>query len=347
MSQGNNNNSFIVHLLNQPGVSVDIATTSGADAFLKQFQQGKNEFNNFSANIGVIANKIRKKSRRQQKKKGSGGCKLSAQDKNQLAMSYAMADCLAGYGTLELFAKTVPNKEFEVWVDHAVTELTELAKDKKWKETGNLEQHDNMLLNSCISMFMYFAPTVLAFEKGLFKALADFVAARAGTGAAPLMPTADISDTVARIVANALQTSILYFGPDWTAEKTFKKLESSGILVQFIRCSTTPMTEYDGNGIYNTYDELMKCTALIQNKCKKGEPCGDVIRAILVGKDGHKPSSRGTIQKLKALASYSGKMQPASGDITSHKMCRYCSKTGYTEEFQNSLKACARCKITH
>ena len=327
------NNSIIVHLPN--GSSVDVYTRNGAHAFI----QKPGPFDYFTSNI-ESANRIR------QKAKENNGRKLTPKEKQQLEVTYLMADALAGNSDENIFNK-IPESEIGCWMDHVMEQIAEKTKDRRWIQTGILsERCDTFLLNPCIAMLLHPVPIRLAFEKGFFQVLSDFIASRK----APSLPCTDIAETVVMLVSNAV--CYIWNNQDMislTVEKALKKLESSGMLVQYIRCSTIP--QLIGNmGVSKLYDELIKCPALIKKKFRTGHPCGDVVNDIL---NGTKYSKRNVevIKKLKIVSSFADIMQPShceEGTLQKGlKLCRYCSKSGNSTDFQMSLKACGRCKHTY
>jgi len=195
-------------------------------------------------------------------------------------------------------------------------------------------------------MFMHSVPVRLAFDKGFFEVLADFVASRK----APLLPCVDIAASITMLVSNAVCSVV--FDPDQkncgSVEKAFKKLEACGMLAQYIRCSTANTPELIGNiGVLKVYDELIKCSALVKKKFAIGQPCGDVVHSILHGTDYSKRNTD-LIKKLKTIISYADIMQPKTQQPNGGlRMCRYCNKSGHSQEFQKSLKQCSRCRMTY
>jgi len=277
--------SFIIHkdstmqndsckILLPDGRNVDLCTPQGANNFLKTPNPGK-----YISNVIEDANKIRTKSRKK-KNSSTNGDKLNSSDKQLLTYTYFLIDSLAQNGSQDLFASNIQNDVLELWLDHTMNELVVRSKDTKWHTTGNLAKHDNFLLVHCIPMFMHKAPTELAFEKGFFRVLAEFIASRKD----PLLPCEDIADSVCLLCGNAF-ISIAYQGGVFNSEKVIKKFESSGMLAQFIRCSTISQ-QCDSACVVKFYEELMLSSALIQKKFKKGEPCGDVVYSILNGRSG-------------------------------------------------------------
>ena len=318
------------------GRNVELCTQEGSDAFL----QVQDRFNFFTANIKVC-NDIRKRGRKSRRG-------LTESEKMHLTTTHFQIDCFARYGSPGVFAARVSNKEIEYWMDHIMSELKRKAKDPSWQRTGVLEQHDAFLLNPCISMFLHDAPVEVAFEKGFFKVLCDFIKARK----APLLPSADLAETVCLLTTNAFINLIFRPNP-LTPEKVFKKLETCGMLEQYIRCSTIPQ-EYDSYefhpGIIKFYEELIECQHFIRKRFKPGEPCGDAVEAILDGKDGCKKKRMQVIEKLEAIVSYADIMQIAEsvpGGSKPLKICRNCNKADTSSEYQESLMACSKCQNVH
>ena len=163
------------------GRNVELCSQEGSDAFLLQ----AGPFHFFTTNIKEC-NRIRKNSRQR-----AGGT-LNADEKQRLTMVHFMADSLARCSSPALFAEKVPEEEIEFWLDHVMTELKEKTKDVRWQRTGILEQHDAFIINPCVSMFHHHAPAKMAFSKGFFQVLSEFIEARKP----PLLPCADVAETM-------------------------------------------------------------------------------------------------------------------------------------------------------
>jgi len=310
------------------GRKIDICTNEGADIFLQVPENGQ-DFQFFTSNIGT-ASMIRSRKR------------LNANDKSKLTMIYFMVDSLSQYSTPGLFRSNVPQGEIEFWIDHVIIELKKLSTNQGWINTGKLEEHDAFILNQCISMFMHPVPVALAFEKNFFQVLSDFVVMRKITPSS--LPCTDIAETIEILVSNTVMTCLYNFNNKWTAEKVFKKLDSCGMLEQFIRVTTVPQF-YDAISVMKTYEELIKCNSFIKKAFKKGAPCGDVVHAILDRKDGHEQQRKDIFKRLETIASYVELMQPQSE--TNLRICRYCNKLEMSEEGQNALMQCSRCRMAY
>jgi len=146
------------------------------------------------------------------------------------------------------------------------------------------------------------------------------------------------------IFDGVLSTSHNQFDNPWSAEKTFKKLEASGILAECLRCMTVPQQAFrdvdaHNDRVANMVKALVSCPSLLQKKFKKGEPCGDVVCAILEGKDGHRHTPPTVIKLLKGLVHSVQSIDSAGNNSWSR--CGYCGKI---EESETPLMKCARCK---
>ena len=323
--------AFNVHL--PDGRNVNIMTQEGADIFI-----GLNsDFQGFSSNM-EDANRLRQKTT------------LSNQDKERLRTHYVMIEVLAQNASKDIF-KQISRSELEPWLDHAMTVIQKLTNDNRWTRTGILEEHDAFVLNACIAMMTQYHPVLLAFEKKLFTVLAAFIEAVQTSPSTVALPCQDIAETVCMICSNARLTLLDPSNPtQWSSDKTFKKYESSGILVQFLRCSTVPQPRED-IGLIKTYEELLKSHDLLKKKFKKGERCGDVVHAILNRKDGHPERRERIMTFLTSIAKLADIMQPkrevnasnGTGTEMMNRMCRHCNKSDMTASFQLKLMACAKC----
>lgn len=107
--------------------------------------------------------------------------------------------------------------------------------DTEWKETGQLEEHGAFVIHTSLSMTVHLNVVCVALKKDFYKALAHFIAAHK----APLLPYANITKAISRIIQNS--RTILMDLCNYSADKQpWKNLESSGLLLQFLHCSTSP-----------------------------------------------------------------------------------------------------------
>jgi hypothetical protein len=303
-------NPMSFNVLLPDGRNVNIMTQQGADIFIG----GRNsDFEGFSSNMEQ-ANILRQKNT----------AALSNHDKEQLTTLYVMIEVLALNASIDIF-KLIPKSELECWFDHAITVIQKLTNDNRWTRTGILEEHDAFVLNACITMLQHYNPVIIAFQKGFFTVLAAFVAAVQTSSSTVTLPCADIAETICMITYNARGTLSNPSNPtQWSSDETFKKYESSGILVQFIRCSTVPQAREDIL-LIETYEELLKCQVLLKKKFKKGQQCGDVVHAILNRTDGHPTKRKQIMTFLTSIAKSADIMQPKPEydyqEMLNNRMC--------------------------
>lgn len=309
------------------GRNVNLSTKAGADAFVEL----GGSFQGFSSNLVHMLEPMRKKS------------KLNAQEKQQMFVGYGVLIHVAMNASPQVFDK-IPKSEIECWYDHFNKYIPKVAKSKLWTQKGQLEPHDNALLGICIFFAMHNKAVQVAFEKDMFAPLASFVESRK----APQLPCVDVARSVTHIINNSYlsfssqqKKSNSHCGEN---EKFWKKIEASGVLLQYIRCSTYP--EIQDVALYMCYDDLMKYLPLLKKKFKKGEPSGDGLHAIIEGKDGSKqkdPKVMRYVQNLYKMAQ-SSQAKELHVEHGALRVCRYCNKSEISVEFQRSLMQCSRCK---
>ena len=261
------------------GSCVELCTQEGANAFLQYGGRNPTTPMEFLSDSAERISQIRRRKDR-----------LSGQDQEELLMYYSYALALFRYASEDVFREYVPETELEAWLDCIRQELSRLVNHRQWIETGDLQPHDAHVLHSCIHLFYHAVPTALAMESDLFQRLADMIRARKPhTGRA--LPSQDVSETITLLVSNAYISCRMGFDNPWTTEKTLKKLEATGILAQHLRCATIPQQPATTTtpaeerlvapGLFRMLDDLQACAPLLGKKFKPGQPCGDVVQAIL------------------------------------------------------------------
>ena len=178
-------------------------------------------------------------------------------------------------------------------------------------------------------------PISCAFGGEIFKALANFVQAQKETTGRAL-PCDSVCCIVAVVISNAYFTSRYRFeSTNWTAKQALKKLESTGVLEEFIRSASCPeASSEDRPAVLHMLDELQECLSFIIKRLKSGRPCGDVVVAILEGRDGSTVENRILLNKLETIKRFLEQHEDG------HDMCSYCGKL----DLQASFKMCCKCK---
>ena len=135
--------------------------------------------------------------------------------------------------TVDVFAQ-IPQGEVKLYIEHLMERFRHHTKEPNWKNKGTIMTHlnDQVMINSTVELFMHTVPVKLAHQLNFFETLAEFAAAATTT------VDDDDAETIVMAVANAL-ISTFDQSPDLpSTDRTFKKLEASGMLEQFIRLST-------------------------------------------------------------------------------------------------------------
>jgi len=318
------------------GRTVDVETQHGANYFINF--GGAESFEYFSQNL-EHAKEI------YERVEGRRNKRLTTQEKHELDVFYATAAAITGSADPETFAK-IPASEIEIYVNHTVEQIEKKTRDDHWVRNGTLvDMHEKAMIYGWIDLCMHAMPCKLAFEGSFFKVLAKFAAA-------PRAVVPDDAESIAMIVANAVVSVVFNKAILSSPEKAFKKLESCGMLSQFIRLSVSHrLDSCSRSGVLKLYDELILCSSFIKKKFVKNEACGDITMSILAN-----PSLRNhpVVPKLHTIRAFldlsgvpTGVPAPLQSLKGGMKICRFCSKNEHTLEFQQSLRKCSRCKCTY
>ncbi|CAJ1942146.1 unnamed protein product [Cylindrotheca closterium] len=310
------------------GRCVDIFTQAGADAYL--------EFGMSNAPMSLSGN-VKDMSKLLSKRK------LNAKDMGELEKMNAFSNGICSYASHDVFRQAMPASEIEVWLEFAIERINTFSTNHIYITTGKLANYDLSLLSTCLAMMLHPVPTALVFESQFFQALAGFVKARKGNGRA--LPCADICATVTLMVSNAYMATRAAFDNKWTSEKALKKLEATGVLEEFIRCATVPQPPHCCSPQLSLMiGEFQTCTPFLTKKLVKGQPCGDVVHAILEGRDGSRAERPNILNGLKTMVRFVESIDPVQKDAIDYRICRMCGKGDTSESFQQSLMKCARCQ---
>lgn len=307
------------------GRNVDLATRSGADAYLQQAAGFS-----FSTTINMVTEIYKKE-------------KTKQTTKQQVSSILAIVCEVLAQASDHLIENLLP-KEIECWVDFATMLLRDRSMDQKWINHCALEDHDKELFNALIASTSRANVLNVALSRGTLNALAELFAARK----APDMPDDQSAELLCAIFSNAcitLRRSFFTGDYNLAQEAIMKKLESAGLLAQFIRCSTVPNVwkQFDKDNTYQICVNLISCQVLIRKKFRRGKPCGDIVHNVLMGKDGHTCHRDQTVlNHLKTIQQLAENME--NDALHEHEIvciCRHCSKRG------KGYAACARCLTAH
>jgi hypothetical protein len=122
-------------------------------------------------------------------------------------------------------------------------------------------------------------------------------------------------------------------------EEGLGAMEKAGLLGQLIRCLPV-----DPDYPVNVVMCLQQCTQLVKKKLKTGTRTGDILDAVIAGKDGPiNEKVKADLTKLQTLARLSNSNKPE--DNKDVKMCHHCLKTETLDSAM--LMKCQRCKATY
>mmetsp|Transcript_17429 Transcript_17429/g.26225 ORF Transcript_17429/g.26225 Transcript_17429/m.26225 type:complete len:555 (-) Transcript_17429:64-1728(-) len=309
------------------GRTVNTGTKEGANYFI-QDPSGPFEF--FSQNLEHVKQVCDRIYHRRNKTP-------TPQEINEIGLLYTVASQLAENADYDVFAK-IPVNEIHVYMEHIKVEIARMTEaNSNWARTGALTHyHEQMLLEGLIGLAMQRVPIKLAFEMDFFGTLAMFASA-------PSTVAVDPAETITMIVANVAISTLVYKEELPSTAKVFAKLESCGMLEQFIRLSVVcPMSS---PGVLKCYDQLHACSSFIEKKFTDDQPCGKACKEIL----GRSSLNRHpVVGKLRMIASFTNWIEKRA-DLPKemrdgYRYCRKCNKMEHSPEFQRSLQKCSRCK---
>ena len=118
-----------------------------------------------------------------------------------------------------------------------------------------------------------------------------------------------------------------------------RELESSGILCQFLRCSTLLPSDKCVRQDYLIFDEIVKCPRLLKRSFVKGTICGDTVLAILDGTSCACANEK-ILKYMRNIASLANEYGKSEADAKIVPNCYFC---GYGIKALGKL--CSRCKL--
>ena len=254
-----------------------------------------------------------------------------------LCYHYYVLDAYFLDNASEKYIVMLDESEWKFWFIHVSTQLRKLQTSPQWKEDGKEDKHDEIMLDVCCCIFQrkfacqykfkLFRKSSLQVPTEFFHALASCIDV-----VRPTIPHIHFVDGFVYLCA-----IILLLDSDGTM---LKMMEKSGLLVHTIRWSTMPLE--DMQYTYSFYRMLTREMSLIMKKFKAGQPCGDMVRKILAGKEGHSTPDRKVMNFLRTISQLAD-MAIASRTLESQtvKMCRFC-KTTKCEQWL----FCSQCRAT-
>jgi hypothetical protein len=127
-----------------------------------------------------------------------------------------------------------------------------------------------------------------------------------------------------------------------STDKGFSTIEKTGLLGQFIRC-----IPFDPERSAEIVACLQGCLQLVKKKLKTGTPTGDILDAVIAGKDGPiSEKAKSALTKLQSLARLSNNNDNNDVKRTDLKVCNHCDRLE-TQMDNVKLMKCQRCKVAY
>jgi hypothetical protein len=256
---------------------------------------------------------------------------LTATYNKELITAYDMMIAVAKHGSTQKIASGIPESELRTFIEHARDTLDTLSTDRNWLRSGTVSTCHERLLHAiaCFANHPSFIKIFLSNEG--MEAVANFYASRTKNDT----PSQSLAKLIVLLVNNALwgleQEGV-------SREKGFGTIEKTGLLGQFIRC-----VPVDPEWSAHIVTRLQTCLQLVKKKLKSGTPTGDILDAVIAGKDGPiNAKGKDGLARLQSLARLSNTNDAKYTDI---KMCRHCNKIEAPGGAK--LMKCQRCKQSY
>jgi hypothetical protein len=257
---------------------------------------------------------------------------LTAADDEELTSAYMTMVTVSENASPEKIAAGFPESELRTFIEHMRDTLDTLSTDRNWLRSGTVSMCHDMLLQAVafLSKHPSFLKIFLSSEG--MEAVAKFYAARKKNDT----PSHSVAELIVLVVQNAL-FSLAQEGA--SLEKGFGTIEKTGLLGQFIRC--IPVVPERSADIVTS---LQKCLQLVKKKLKSGTATGDILDAVIAGKDGPiSKKAKAELARLQTLARLSN--NNSNGDRNDPKVCNHCVK--YEKLGGAKLMKCQRCKVIY
>jgi hypothetical protein len=257
---------------------------------------------------------------------------LTATDDQELKLAYTLMIAVADNASPEKIASGIPESELRTLVDHTRDILDTLSSDRNWLRSGTVSARHELLLSVVVSFSKHpsFVKIFLS-DKGM-EAVAKLYASRKKKKT----HNNCVAETILMLVHNVM---LKLSREGLRNEKVFGTIEKTGLLGQFIRC--VPVSPEFSADILEC---LQTCSQLLKKKLKSGTPTGDILDAVIAGKDGPiNEKAKSGLAKLQSLALLSNRGDECDDII---KRCHHCEKLE-TQMDGALLMKCQRCRVTY
>jgi hypothetical protein len=258
---------------------------------------------------------------------------LTATDDHELAYAYTMLETVSVEASPKKIAAGFPESELRTFVEHTRDTLKTLSTDRTWLRSGTVSMCHDLLLQVVASFSNH--PSflkILLSDEGM-EAVAKFYASRKKND----NPSHSVAHSIIRLVSNAI---FVLTQEGVNGEKVLGIIEKTGLLGQILRCVHVD-TEFSAPIVTC----LQRCLQFVKKKLKSGTRTGDILDAVIAGKDGPvNEKAKSALIRLQTLARLSNNNENYDDNRT--KMCRHCEK--YEAQMGNALlMKCQRCKAAH
>jgi hypothetical protein len=226
-----------------------------------------------------------------------------------------------------------PESELRCFVEHTRDTLQMLSSDRNWLRSGEVSMRHHLLLQLVVVFSKQHPSFVKIFlSDGGMEEVAKFYASRKKNDT----PCHRVAQSILQMAQNfVLKREGLSF------EKGFGPLEKTGLLGQVIRC--IPVGTDNSLSIVTA---LQECLQLVKTKLKPGTRTGDILDAVIAGKDGPiNEKAKSALAKLQTLARLCNNNYNYDDMRDAAKICKHCEKIE-TLDGAKHMK-CQRCKLTY
>jgi hypothetical protein len=255
---------------------------------------------------------------------------LTATNDGELCVAYFVMLAVTENASPEKIATGIPESELRTFIEQMRGTLDTLSTDRNWLRSGTVSMPYELLLQAVASFSQHHNFLKIFLSNEGMEAVAKFYAARKKNDT----PNQSVAKSIQLLVQNAL------FSLDKEGvflEKGFGILEKTGLLGQFIRCVPVDAERCD-----QIVMMMLKCLDLVKKKLKSGTRTGDILDAVIAGKDGPiNEKAKSSLARLQSLARLSNdNYDNMRGKNV--RMCRHCDKAETPDGAK--LMTCQRCK---
>jgi hypothetical protein len=261
---------------------------------------------------------------------------LTAMDNQEPTQLYALMCFVICNASPDKIASGIPESELHIFIAQIRDSLGALSTDYNWLRSGAVPMYHEPLIRIMAGLSSQPSFLKAFLSNGGMEAVAQLYASR-GQNGRPSHPVvaALIRILITNTVASFEQKGLSY-------EKGFNTIEKTGLLGQFIRC-----VRVDPESSAQIVASVQSCLQLVKKKFKSGTPTGDILDAVIAGKDGPiSEKAKTDLTRLQTLARLSNTEDSYDKKCMVIKRCFHCRKLE-TQMASGLLMKCQRCKTAY